>query len=66
MFVFIKYILLVFVHCKLMVLQNGRLEFDDELDPFEGKTEAEIQEIQAEKEAKANAQILEMVKLYSL
>jgi len=41
--------------------KNGRLEFDDELDPFAGKTEEEVREIQAEKEAKANAQILEMV-----
>ncbi|XP_067945841.1 peptidyl-prolyl cis-trans isomerase sig-7-like [Watersipora subatra] len=42
-------------------LENGRLEYDEDIDPFEGKTEEEVQAIQAEKEAKANAQILEMI-----
>ncbi|KAF6041662.1 PPIL4 [Bugula neritina] len=41
--------------------ENDRLEYDDDIDPFKDKTEDEIERIQAEKTAKANAQILEMI-----
>mgnify|MGYP001796023256 FL=1 len=44
--------------------QNGRLEYDEDIDPFKGKSEEEVQQIQREKEAKANAQILEMVRYF--
>ena len=41
--------------------QNGRIGVDEKLDDTEGLTVDEVQEYIAEREAKANAQILEMV-----
>lgn len=42
-------------------LQGGRIAPDEDVDESEGKTAAEISEMQAEREAKARATILEMV-----
>ncbi|XP_056633599.1 peptidyl-prolyl cis-trans isomerase sig-7 [Diorhabda sublineata] len=42
-------------------LQGGRIAPDEEIDETEGKTAQEIAEVQAEREAKARATILEMV-----
>lgn len=42
-------------------LQGGRIAADESIDDYEGKTEAEINELIAEKEAKARATILEIV-----
>lgn len=42
-------------------LKNGRIAADEEIDDTEGKTEAEIQEMLQEREAKARATILEIV-----
>jgi peptidyl-prolyl cis-trans isomerase-like 4 len=42
-------------------LKNGRIAADEDIDDTEGKTEAEIQEMLAEREAKARATILEIV-----
>lgn len=42
-------------------LQGGRIAADEDIDDYEGKTEAEINELIAEKEAKARATILEIV-----
>lgn len=41
--------------------QTVRIGADEEVDDFKGMTEDEVREILEEKEAKANAQILEMV-----
>ena len=45
----------------LLFFQSGRIGAEEDIDDFKGKTEAEIQEIIEEREAKANAQILKMV-----
>lgn len=42
-------------------LQGGRIAPDEEIDEMEGKTTEEVVEVQAEREAKARATILEMV-----
>lgn len=42
-------------------MKNGRIGADEEIDDTQGKTEAEINELIAEKEAKARAMILEIV-----
>ena len=42
-------------------LQNGRIAADEDIDDMEGKTEQEINEMIADKEAKARATILEIV-----
>lgn len=42
-------------------LQNGRIAADEDIDDTEGKTEAQIQEMLQEREAKARATILEIV-----
>jgi len=43
------------------VLQSGRIGADEDIDDMEGKTMEEMEEIIKEKEAKAQATILEMV-----
>ncbi|XP_013390811.1 peptidyl-prolyl cis-trans isomerase-like 4 [Lingula anatina] len=43
------------------MLDSGRIGFDEEIDDTKGKSMAEIEEMMKEREAKANAQILEMV-----
>ena len=48
---------------KVYVLQSGRIGAEEEIDDFKGMSEAEVQEILEEREAKANAQILKMVSL---
>ena len=45
----------------MFIFQSGRIGAEEDIDDFKGKTEAEIQEIIEEREAKANAQILKMV-----
>lgn len=42
-------------------LRNGRIAADEDIDDAEGKTDAEIQEMLADREAKARATILEIV-----
>lgn len=42
-------------------LKNGRIGADEEIDDTEGKTEAEVQEMLEEREAKTRATILEIV-----
>ncbi|XP_004520810.1 peptidyl-prolyl cis-trans isomerase sig-7 [Ceratitis capitata] len=42
-------------------LQNGRIAADEDIDDTDGKTTAELQEMLAEREAKARATILEIV-----
>ncbi|KAG5684420.1 hypothetical protein PVAND_013654 [Polypedilum vanderplanki] len=42
-------------------LKNGRIGADEDIDDTEGKTEAEIQEMLEEREAKARATILEII-----
>lgn len=42
-------------------LKNGRIAADEDIDDTDGKTEAEIQEMLEEREAKARATILEIV-----
>lgn len=44
--------------------QTVRIGADEEVDDFKGMTEEEVREILEEKEAKANAQILEMVRTF--
>ena len=44
-----------------MCFQSGHIGVDEEVDEMAGKTSEEVQEYIEEKEAKANAQILEMV-----
>ena len=41
--------------------QSGRIGAEEDIDDFKGKSHEEIEEILAEREAQANAQILEMV-----
>ncbi|XP_041355108.1 peptidyl-prolyl cis-trans isomerase-like 4 [Gigantopelta aegis] len=43
------------------MLDSGRIAADEEIDDTKGKSEHEVNEMLAEKEAKANAQLLEMV-----
>ncbi|XP_076466734.1 peptidyl-prolyl cis-trans isomerase-like 4 isoform X2 [Babylonia areolata] len=43
------------------MLESDRIGVDEEVDDTKGMTVEEIQELQAEREAKANAQLLEMV-----
>lgn len=43
-------------------MQTVRIGADEEVDDFKGMTEEEVKEVLEEKEAKANAQILEMVR----
>ena len=50
--------MLLFACC---FFQSGRIGAEEDIDDFKGKTEAEVQEIIEEREAKANAQILKMV-----
>lgn len=45
----------------MYIFQTVRIGADEEVDDFKGMTEDEVREILEEKEAKANAQILEMV-----
>ena len=47
--------------CPCFFFQSGRIGADEEIDDFKGMSEAEVQEILEEREAKANAQILKMV-----
>jgi len=43
------------------LFQSGRIGVDEDIDDLKGKTSEEIEEILADREAKARAQILEMV-----
>jgi len=43
------------------VLQNGRIAPDEEIDETAGRSAAEVEEMEKEREAKAQATILEMV-----
>lgn len=43
-------------------LQSGRIGADEEIDDFKGRSAEEVEEIKAEKEAKTQAILLEMVK----
>ena len=45
----------------VVCFQSGHIGVDEEVDEMAGKTSEEVQEYIEEKEAKANAQILEMV-----
>ncbi len=51
-----------FIH----MFQSSRIGVDEEVNDAEGKTAEEIEEMLKEKEAKANAQILELVKIFCL
>lgn len=51
------------VNCDVVILQSGRIRVDEDIDDTEGKTQEEVDEMIKEKEAKANAQILEMVSM---
>jgi hypothetical protein len=44
-----------------LLFQSDRIGVDEEVDDTKGMTEQEVKEMQAEREAKANAQLLEMV-----
>ena len=48
--------------CFKFLMQTVRIGADEEVDDFKGMTEEEVKEVLEEKEAKANAQILEMVR----
>ena len=48
--------------CFTFSMQTVRIGADEEVDDFKGMTEEEVKEVLEEKEAKANAQILEMVR----
>ena len=43
------------------VTDTGRIGYDEDINPFEGKTEEEVREIMESRDSKSNAQILEMV-----
>lgn len=43
-------------------LQSGRIGADEEIDDFKGRSAEEVEEIKAEKEAKTQAILLEMVR----
>ena len=43
------------------ILQTDRIAADEDIDDLEGKTQEEVEEMMADKEAKARATILEMV-----
>lgn len=45
------------------IFQSGRIGADEEIDDFKGRPADEVEEIQAEKEAKTRAILLEMVNL---
>lgn len=45
-------------------LQSGRIGADEEIDDFKGRSAEEVEEIKAEKEAKTQAILLEMVKWF--
>jgi peptidyl-prolyl cis-trans isomerase-like 4 len=44
------------------ILQSGRIGADEEIDDFKGRSAEEVEEIKAEKEAKTQAILLEMVR----
>ena len=52
------------IHRCYSVFQSGRIGMFEDIDEFEGHTEAQIQEIMEEREARANAQILTMVRTW--
>lgn len=43
------------------VTDTDRIGYDEDINPFEGKTEEEVREIMESRDSKSNAQILEMV-----
>ena len=46
----------------VFMLQSGRIGAEEEIDDYKGKSHGEIEEILAARQAKANAQLLEMVR----
>lgn len=44
------------------IRQSGRIGADEEIDDFKGRSTDEVEEIMAEKEAKTQAILLEMVR----
>ena len=50
----------------MFYLQNVRIGADEDIDDFKGMSKDEVNEVLEDKEAKANAQILEMVTLLLL
>lgn len=46
------------------IFQSGRIGADEEIDDLKGLSVDEIEEVQAEKEAKTRAILLEMVSLF--
>ena len=58
----IYFVLLSFAWCsKITILQSGRIAADEDINEMEGKSAEEIEELIADREAKARATILEMV-----
>ena len=51
---------------NLVCFQSSRIGADESIDDTEGKTVEEVQEMTKEQEAKARAQILEMVRALRL
>ena len=49
-----------------MYFQSVRIGADEDIDDFKGMSKDEVNEVLEDKEAKANAQILEMVMLHLL
>ena len=47
----------------LLFSQSGRIGAEEDINDFEGKSHEEIEEILASRQAKANAQLLEMVSI---
>ena len=45
--------------------QSSRIGVDEDVDDLDGKPEEEVTRILAEREANANAQILEMVRMFT-
>lgn len=53
----------LFYICEVTsALQSGRIGADEEIDDFKGRSAEEVEEIKAEKEAKTQAILLEMVR----
>lgn len=46
------------------IFQSGRIGADEEIDDLKGRSADEIEEVQAEKEAKTRAILLEMVNIF--
>lgn len=55
-----------FLNFILNVRQSGRIGADEEIDDFKGRSVDEVEEILAEKEAKTQAILLEMVNMFNL